>query len=705
MPFLLPPSDLPPAVEIAYPAPQSHRDMAGLTTPSNGSDWLTAQRLLNSGEVDSEWQDGQVPTGPLGVSGVEGLTAEAPLSLGLSGEDGSDEDAMGSSEAPLLVRLRADRQNFSLPDQTVSAAGSVQAQFADAQLQSEQLWVNLSNRVARADGDVVYSRGSQVIAGDRVIYNLTQGSGFVTDARGSLLLTESNDDFDTGLPTDPAVLPPLETSLQPEGTVSDVTSSGGLVIGTDDRPIQGGEGGNLRRLRFEADRVNFDADTLVAEGVRLTNDPFSPPEIEFRSDRATLTPIDANQDELVLENARVVFDDAFSLPLLRSRFTLQRGAINTDELNPLPTGIGIDGRDRDGLFIEREFVFDAPGSFRLSLVPQFFVGRWVGESNVDVGDLANYGLVSRLAGRVGPRTRVRAVASLSGLDLANLDERLRASVRAEQRLGNHRLNLEYSYRDRLFNGSLGFQDVQTSLGAVLLSPPEIQLGNTQISLSYQLAAQYIVATTDRPELLSSNNNQLANLFRFQASAALGRRFRLWTGTGLPATPEAGLRYSPRPVVPYLDLITGLRGVATYYTSDDVQESLAATVGAELQLGHFSRPYLDYTRLNLTYTQSFVGGGTSPFLFDRDVDTNVLSAGIVQQVYGPFRVGVQTSINLDTGEEVNTDLIFEYSRRAYGLVLQYNPVQTTGFLGLRLSDFDWTGRTNRFDSQVQGGVVR
>jgi len=72
--------------------------------------------------------------------------------------------------------------------------------------------------------------------------------------------------------------------------------------------------------------------------------------------------------------------------------------------------------------------------------------------------------------------------------------------------------------------------------------------------------------------------------------------------------------------------------------------------------------------------------------------------------GPFRLGVQASLNLDTGELYNTDFTLEYSRRTYGIALRYNPdllgssasglVISTGlavamhFLTLRLSS--WAG---------------
>jgi hypothetical protein len=345
--------------------------------------------------------------------------------------------------------------------------------------------------------------------------------------------------------------------------------------------------------------------------------------------------------------------------------------------------------------------------WRLNLTPQFLVQRF---TNNDDGDFfSNLGLEADLTGRIGQRIGVKANASFSGLDLENVEDRLRASVRAQQLVGTHTLNVEYSYRDRLFNGSLGFQDVQSSLGAVLLSPT-IVLGNTNILLTYQASAQYVTADTDQPELLDPLEFvDLVSLGRFQGSVALSRGFTLWRGEPLPATPDAGLRFTSYQVVPNLQLILSGRGTFTYYTSDDTQESLSATVALVGEFGHFSEDFFDSTVFNISYRRSLVGEGTSPFLFDRDVDQNVLAGGILQQIYGPFRIGFQTAVNLDTGEIINTDYILEYNRRTYGIVLRYNPTQASGFIGFRLNEFDWSGRAAQFGGanvrQVDGGVVQ
>ncbi|MCS6814054.1 MAG: DUF3769 domain-containing protein, partial [Cyanobacteria bacterium] len=149
--------------------------------------------------------------------------------------------------------------------------------------------------------------------------------------------------------------------------------------------------------------------------------------------------------------------------------------------------------------------------------------------------------------------------------------------------------------------------------------------------------------------------------------------------------------------PYLRLVTGITGISSFYTTGDTQATLTGSIALQAQFGQFSRTFFDYTGLNISYSQT-LGGNNSPFLFDRIVDTRVLSGGFLQQIYGPVRFGVQTAVNLDNGREISTDYILDYSRRAYGITLRYNPVLQLGSINLRISDFNWTGRTEPFDEQ-------
>ncbi|HEY9828446.1 MAG TPA: DUF3769 domain-containing protein, partial [Stenomitos sp.] len=185
-----------------------------------------------------------------------------------------------------------------------------------------------------------------------------------------------------------------------------------------------------------------------------------------------------------------------------------------------------------------------------------------------------------------------------------------------------------------------------------------------------------------------------------------RAFDLWKGKTLPPTATEGLRYTAAPVQPYFRLIAGVTGVVSGYTNGDYQASLIGKVRFQGQFGHFSRPFLDYTGFYIGFSQG-LNAGESPFLFDRFVDQQVLSAGFLQQVYGPIRLGFQTSINLQTGEFFNTDIILDYSRRTYGINLRYNPDLQVGSIVFRINSFNWESNRDPLLSPsigvVEGGV--
>ncbi|NEO30648.1 MAG: DUF3769 domain-containing protein [Symploca sp. SIO3C6] len=626
------------------------------------------------------------------------------------GQESQSTEANIPIEAGSVIELSADRQEYDAQRQIITAEGNVILRFQDALLDADRLQVNLPNRIIVAEGNVALTRRGQVLRGERFEYYFVQDSGLILNASGELQ-TES---------TAQATAGPSSDRLLREQPLQGVTSQGGYSFevgasfGSEDNQrsasIQSPEGeGTLNRFRYQAESIEFEGAEAVATNVRITNDPFSPPELELRANTARFRRISPEVDEVVASKPRLVFDQGFSLPILRNRVIIDRR-----QRQPALFNLGFDNDERGGLFIERTFgVINTP-KLEFSITPQYFVQRAIFGDDDNEGGIVNpsaFGGKAQLEATFNPRTNLVGRANLTSLEPGELDDELRASLRLRHIIGNrlpHTLNLEYSYRDRLFNGSLGFQTVQSSIGAVVTSSPT-PLGKTGISLRYQAGIQNINARTDRDELLEDDrDNDRISLTRYQASASLSRGFLLWRGKTLPATPTQGLRYTPRPILPNLRLTTSITGVASAYSNGDDQQSLSGRISLTGQLGHFSRPFLDYTGFNLSYTQ-VTRGSESPFRFDRIADRSILSGGITQQVYGPFRIGFQTAFNLDSGEEISTDYFIEYSRRTYNILLRYNPVQDRGSIGFRINDFNWRGNPGLFDGSgvrpVVEGVTR
>jgi hypothetical protein len=607
-----------------------------------------------------------------------------------------------------VIELTADRQEYDEQKKIVTAIGNVMLRFREALLNADRVSVNLTNRLIVAEGNVALTRGEQVLRGDRFDYYFVQDSGVILNASGELYTPTTGTDLSL-LPspgtTDTTVPPrPISDRITANEPLQGITNPGGYTFvvgaGTNANNVAAPQtGGTINRYRYQAERVDFDGKGAIATNVRITNDPFSPPELELRADKARFTRLEPLVDEVVATRPRLVFDQGLEIPTFRNRITIDRR-----ERDPSPFNIGYDGEDRGGLYVERTIEILNTPNVRFSVTPQYLIQKAFTDGSFI--DPSVFGVKARLDGVLSPRTTFTGRAVLTTLDTDEFEDNLRASLRLQQIIGTtlpHTLSLEYSYRDRLFNGSLGYQTVQSSLGAVLASP-NISLGNTGIDLYYQVGAQYINSETDRRDLLEPDReNNRVSLARYQALAILSRDFVLWRGQALPATPTEGLRYTPTPLRPNLRLNTDVTGVFSAYSSGDTQESLSA--GARLigQFGHFSRPFLDYTRFNIGYTQ-VLRGGLSPFLFDRIADRSILSGGILQQIYGPFRFGFQTSFNLETGREISTDYILQYSRRTYNIELRYNPVLQLGSINFRINDFNWTGNPGPFDGSEVRPVV-
>ncbi|MEH2065167.1 MAG: DUF3769 domain-containing protein [Nostoc sp.] len=626
----------------------------------------------------------------------QGSTTNQPQSQ----PSGTTAPATTQPARPRTVEVTSDRQEYDEQQRIITAVGNVVVRFDGAVVDADRLQVNLDNLIAAGEGNVTLTRGNQILRGQRFTYNFVQDSGELENGRGEIYVPSTQTDF-AFLPTDVTAggVPkrPPSDRIRANQPVSGVSSPGGLDVAfggqadASNIPVSK-TGGAVNRLRFEAEHIDFYPQGWQAKDVRITNDPFSPPELELRADKVTLTRETPLVDRIRTQRQRLVLDQKLSLPIPLDEQTIDR---RERDVTPAIVSPGYDGDKRGGLYIEHGFPVITTDKTSWTITPQLLVQRAVQDGTGDLGAL--FAVKTKINSVLSPRTLFEGTGELTSFDLNQIEDNLRLNVGLRQTIGTslpHTLNVQYNYRDRLYNGSLGFQTVQSSFGGIITSPV-IPLGKSGINLSYQASAQYIDANTDRQDLLKPvRENDRISLSRLQGSVALSRGFLLWRGKPLPPTATEGLRYTANPVVPYLQAIAGVTGTSSYYSSGDNQSTLTGTIGLQGQIGHFSRPYLDYTAFNISYSQG-LNNGLSPFLFDRSVDNKVLSAGISQQIYGPFRLGFQTSINLDTGIQTSTDYILEYSRRSYGITLRYNPVLELGGFSIRISDFNWGGGTDPF----------
>jgi lipopolysaccharide export system protein LptA len=705
MDFLLPPS--PQSQAINYAGERQIRPIADLSSPWLNS--LTDKSVNNSLndlpiEVRSQLEqfletfpdpdaiarqllEPQLiaQRGPIKVNGIPKLKPSDKPRLVLPRKDNTENVGKDVGKAPqdikpVLVKLSpllrnllkvvSDRQEYDLNTQIFVAEGNVLIRYKKSELKADRVQLNTKTQQVIAEGNVFFTRGDQKIRGSRLVYNYSDVKGELLNASGAVDLGNVVNS---------------EVSRSPsELATNSVTLS---VAGTGNASE-----GQVRRLGFIAERLILDGEVWTAENLRVTNDPFSPPELELVTPKATLTPISPTKSILELESPRIVFDQGFSLPLPINSITLDRFQRFT------PALVGFDRRDRDGAFYQQSFDVVSEPNISIQLAPQLLLQRAFSSQKGLLG-FDVLGVVATLNGAFDDGQKLSARAGFSGLDFSKLDSVLRFNASHEIPIfGDFTLLSQYAFRDRVYNGSLGFQDVNNIIGSTLLSP-KYMLGDSQISLNYQVAAQIIGATRDDVEPVT-----VGTLMRLQSAVALGRSFPLLQGQAAPATRESGLRFSPKPVTPKLDAYVNVQGVNSLYSNGATQSALFGTLGLLAEVGNFSKDFFDYTGLNLSYTQAF-SSGKSPFLFDRIADNRAFTFGIIQQIYGPIRVGIQHSWSLDTGNVFDSVYSLEYARRTYAFVVRYNPTQGLGEILLRISDFNWTRPPNNVTNVENGLEIR
>ena len=552
-----------------------------------------------------------------------------------------------------VLDVISDRQEYDLNTQVFVAEGKVFIKYKKSELKADRVQLNTKTQEVIAEGNVFFTRGDQKIQGSKLTYSYGNAKGELLNASGSINL---------------GTLVSSEVSRSP----AEIASNSVTISAT------GGETreGQVRRFGFIAERLIIDGDAWTAENLRVTNDPFSPPELELVTKKATLTPISPTQSRIDLESPRIIFDQGFSLPLPVNSITIDRFQRFT------PALIGFDRRDRDGAYYQQSFDVITQPNLSVQVSPQLLLQRAFSSRNGLLG-LDILGVVATVNSAFDDGQKLSARASFSGLDFSQLDSVLRVNATYERPVfDNYTLLSQYAFRDRVFNGSLGFQDVNNLFGTTLISPNLI-LGDSKISFNYQVAAQIVGALRD-----DTVPNTVGTLIRLQSAAVLTRAFPLFQGQPAPAEKETGLRFSPTPIVPKVNAFVTLQGVSSLYSNGANQSTLFGTLGLSGEVGNFVKDFLDYTAFTVSYTQAF-SSGRSPFLFDRLADTRSLTAGIVQQIYGPIRLGIQQSLNLDSGTVFDSVYSLEYARRTYAVLIRYNPNQGLGELLLRISDFNWT----------------
>jgi hypothetical protein len=245
-----------------------------------------------------------------------------------------------------------------------------------------------------------------------------------------------------------------------------------------------------------------------------------------------------------------------------------------------------------------------------------------------------------------------------------------------------------AYRYRIWNGTLGEQEVYSAYGTSLDASGVLPNWG-RLSGNY-----YWRVGVGNYRTNTVGSDSLTDLWRAGAVASFNFSLPLWRGATAPATASQGLLYSPELITPGLTLHANVLGTMTYYSDGTNQNTISLSAGPTLTLGNFVRPFLDYTSLTITGSVT-LRRGLSPFGFDQAVDLGALGIGLSQQIVGPLVFSGGVGFNVDPrspnfGDVTGSYLELRWQRRAYEVGVFYSPYQGIGGIRLKLNDFSFQG---------------
>ena len=472
------------------------------------------------------------------------------------------------------------------------------------------------------------------------------------------------------------------------------------LLTSDNRPLVTG---SIGRWRFQAATLLLTPEGWHGDRVAFTNDPFTPAQtwVDAQNVNARLN---RNGDIVVqTKSSRLILEDRLPLPLQNNQVFKKKKEVTN------PWVQESDGTDRGGYYIGRDLKPIKLGAAALlKLQPQFMVQRALSGSTssyvlpgqpagnapssqpTQIGDL--FGLVARLQGPLlGFNSDITLNAST--LNPSNFANGTRSWGELNRPislplLGEVTSRFYGAYRYRIWNGSLGEQNIYSAIGLSLEQTKALpNLG--PISNSYYARIGY---GTFSGNLFGSTT--IASFSRSSLFASLNSSLPIWTGQPLDPSLASTYRYSPVPVIPGLSLNTNLSVSLFNYSNGTAQNAYSISGGPTLTLGHFTKPFLDYTQLTIT------GGGSrrtgqSPLSFDQLVDLGTIGVGLTQQIAGPLVFNGGISMNIDPnspfyGRVTGASVELRWQRRSYEMSIFYSPYQQIGGITIKLHDFNFDG---------------
>ncbi len=602
-------------------------------------------------------------------------------------------------EKPILtLKIFADKQ-YDYNQNIYVAKGNAKAIINGGVLRADLMKYDSLSNTLIAEGNVRFKRGGQYFRGESFKYDLLKKEGKIEDSYGILDLNNVIEDLKLNSKIGKSIIQNSSANNLKKNRKIDFSDGIQFAIGNIKVPVNQITRtdkviGLINNWRFKSKHILIEENGWKSEKMIFTNDPFDPIQISFEAFDVTAR---EENDEMVITSSKnyLNFQGIAKIPIGQKRFGGERKKKSRFELI-------FDSIDRDGLvLIRRNDSIRLNEKIDIDLQPQFLIQRALkGETN----SYENNNNKIKFSDLIGAKLNIDAYSKnwkyksntdFSTLNIDRLFDGLRHSSTLKRELKSPilnevDLNIFTAYRFRAWNGTIGETEIKSAYGGFLNKGNEFDLGPIKNRLNFRIG----LANYEAEKLFS---NASTSLWRSSLFASLDSDYYLWQSDEENLESKSTSLLSPVLIKPELIVRTKINSAYFNYEDGSNQAFVKLSAGPELRLGNLKRNFLDYTKISIMPGIK-IKSGNSPFKFDNAIDLRTINLALIQQLYGPFILSLESNINVDTEsdnyrEYFGTKLGLLVHKRAYEFGLYYHPNENAGGVYFRLNGF-------KFDNGVK-----
>ncbi len=578
------------------------------------------------------------------------------------------------NELEIQSEIQSEENNI------LRAKGNVLVFYRGNILKADSLIYDKTQKTVSANGNILLRIGEQLFKMNSFQYDFNSKKGNLFDVKGLLKTDNLIDDLFYNFETSDVKNIEIFKEIFKEKVLNTPKS--------------------VKNWVFITDKIEIDGEKWKSEKAIFTNDLLELNQVK----------IEINSLEAVSRKEKVRFksslnylilDEKVSFPFLFGERTLTKSGESFSFKNRW--NFGYDNLDKDGYFIGKKFnTINLFNDFVLDIEPQFLLQRSMKgytKSFVNKGDLITsdrvkrdttlvdyFGLNAQIKGKIN-NWDLQTDSKIYSFDSGKFSDALRAKAKLSKEITflNSKWEKSFygSYRDRIWNGSIGESEIYLGYGSKLEKQNTWEVNGIKKIEILSLGLANIEAE-------ALNNKNLVNSFKGDLFYSLDQKIPIKIDNSSNKFIDSSYKYISEPIQKGLSLNTKVALLYSLYDRGNNQQYFGFGAGPEIIFGNFKNKSFDYTRISVLPFYK-IKSGDSMFKFDQIYDQFTLDIAFDQQLFGPIILKSNVTLNLDIdskdyGDFINSKISLNWQKRSYEIGVFYQPHNESGGILFTLFGF-------------------